>query len=137
MSSVCPATPAQTNHPFSDKSLQQVVKATYYRYCGSMNNITMTDNELLVDGKVVATISDYGVLRDALLDKLTRTEAVYLAVALMGEARTASVAQLLNMDKANATKRLLALEEDGRVEIVDEAHSGGKPGRPSRVWAVS
>lgn len=102
-----------------------------------MNNITMTDKSLLVDGKEVASISDFTVLRDALLDKLTRTEAVYLAVALMGEARTVAIADLLKMDKANTTKRLLSLEEDGRVEIVDDCHSGGKPGRPSRVWAVA
>lgn len=102
-----------------------------------MNNITMTGTNLMVDGKVVATISDFPALRDALFDKLTRTEAVYLAVALMGEARTVAVAQLLNMDKANATKRLLSLEEDGRVEVIDDCHTLGKPGRPSRVWAVA
>lgn len=100
------------------------------------NNITMTDKELMVDGKVVATVSDFPALRDALLTKLTRTEAVYLAVALMGEARTTSVAQLLRMDKANTMKKLLVLEEDGRVECVDDAHTAGKPGRPSRLWAV-
>ena len=91
----------------------------------------------MVDGKVVATINDFTALRDALLDKLTRTEAVYLAVALMGEARTSAVAELLRMDKANTTKRLLVLEEDGRIEVVDDAHTGGKPGRPSRLWAVA
>lgn len=102
-----------------------------------MNNITMTDTELLVDGKVVATVKDFTALRDALLSKLTRVEAVYLAVALMGEARTAEIANLLDMDRANASKRLMALEDEGRVEITDEAHTLGKQGRPSRVWAVT
>lgn len=97
----------------------------------------MTDKELLVDGKVVATVKDFDKLRDALLAKLTRVEAVYLAVALMGEARTAEIAELLDMDRANTSKRLMALEDDGRVEITDEAHViVGKQGRPSRVWAV-
>jgi predicted ArsR family transcriptional regulator len=102
-----------------------------------MNNITMTGTNLMVDGKVVASISDFSSLRDALFDKLTRTEAVYLAVALMGEARTVAVAELLDMDKANATKRLLFLEEEGRVEVIDDCHTLGKPGRPSRVWAIA
>lgn len=101
-----------------------------------MNNITMTDTELLVDGKVVATVKDFDKLRDALLAKLTRVEAVYLAVALMGEARTSQIAQLLEMDKANTSKRLMALEDEGRVEITDDAHSEGYRGRPSRLWAV-
>ena len=91
----------------------------------------------MVDGKVVASISNFPSLRDALCDKLTRTEAVYLAVALMGEARTVAVAELLDMDKANATKRLLSLEEEGRVEVIDDCHTLGKPGRPSRVWAIA
>jgi predicted ArsR family transcriptional regulator len=101
-----------------------------------MNNITMTDKELLVDGKAVATIKDFDKLREALLSKLTRVEAVYLAVALMGEARTSEVADLLEMDKANASKRLMTLEEEGRVEIIDDSHTEGHRGRPSRVWAL-
>lgn len=102
-----------------------------------MNNITMTDTELLVDGKVVAVVKDFAILRDALLAKLTRVEATYLAVALMGEARTSDIAQMLDMDKANASKRLMVLEDEGRVEITDEAHTLGKQGRPSRVWAIA
>lgn len=102
-----------------------------------MNNITMTGTNLMVDGKVVASISNFSSLRDALFDKLTRTEAVYLAVALMGQARTVTIAGLLDMDKANATKRLLSLEEEGRVEVIDDCHTLGKPGRPSRVWAIA
>lgn len=97
----------------------------------------MTDKELLVDGKPVATIKDFDKLREALLSKLTRVEAVYLAVALMGEARTTEVAEYLDMDKANATKRLMALEEEGRVFIADEAHNEGHRGRPSRVWTIN
>ncbi len=97
----------------------------------------MTDKELLVDGKAVAIIQDFATLRSALFDKLTRTEAVYLAVALMGEARTGDIAKLVNMDKANASKRLLFLEDEGRIEVTDEAHTNdGQRGRPSRVWAV-
>jgi hypothetical protein len=41
------------------------------------------------------------------------------------------------MDKANATKRLLSLEEEGRVEVIDDCNTLGKPGRPSRVWAIA
>ena len=127
----------KTNHLCSDKSQREVVVLTSYRYYGLMNNITMTGTNLMVDGKVVASISNFPSLRDALFDKLTRTEAVYLAVALMGEARTVAVAELLDMDKANATKRLLSLEEEGRVEVIDDCHTLGKPGRPSRVWAIA
>jgi predicted ArsR family transcriptional regulator len=101
-----------------------------------MNNITMTDKELLVDGNSVATIKDFDRLREALLSKLTRVEAVYLAVALIGEARTSEVANYLEMDKANATKRLMMLEEEGRVLIADESRNSGHRGRPSRVWTV-
>ena len=129
--------PVTTNHLCSDKSQREVVVLTSYRYYGLMNNITMTGTNLMVDGKVVASISNFSSLRDALFDKLTRTEAVYLAVALMGEARTVAVAELLDMDKANATKRLLSLEEEGRVEVIDDCHTLGKPGRPSRVWAIA
>ena len=127
----------KTNHLCSNKSQREVVVFTSYRYYGLMNNITMTGTNLMVDGKVVASISNFSSLRDALFDKLTRTEAVYLAVALMGEARTVAVAELLDMDKANATKRLLSLEEEGRVEVIDDCHTLGKPGRPSRVWAIA
>lgn len=102
-----------------------------------MNNITMTDKELLVDGKVVAVVKDFPALRDALLANLTRVEATYLAVSLMGEARTSEIAQLLDMDKANASKRLMVLEDEGRVEITEEANTLGKQGRPSRVWALT
>ena len=96
----------------------------------------MTDKNLLVDGKVVASINNFDLLREALFSKLTRHEAVYLAVAIMGEARTTQIAELLDMDKANASKRLMALEDEGRVEITDEAQSAGHRGRPSRVWAL-
>jgi predicted ArsR family transcriptional regulator len=101
------------------------------------HNITLTKNELRVSGRKVATVSNFSALRDALFSNLTRTEAVYLAVAMLGNARTADIAKLLDMDKANATKRLEALADDGRVEIVDEANKKPGPGRPSRVWAVA
>jgi predicted ArsR family transcriptional regulator len=102
-----------------------------------MNNITMTNTELLVDGRVVAVVKDFTTLRDALLTNLTRVEATYLAVSLMGEARTSEIAELLDMDKANASKRLMVLEDEGRVEITDDANTLGKQGRPSRVWALA
>ena len=103
-----------------------------------MNNITITGDDLRVDGKVVAKVTNFALLRDALFSKLTRTEAVYLAVSLLGEGRTSEIARLLQMDKANASKRLQVLEEEGRVEIVDDSHTiDGKPGRPSRVWSVT
>lgn len=101
-----------------------------------MNNLTITDTHVLVNGKPVAEVTDFSELRDSLLVNLVRKEAVYLAVALMGEARTSEVAQLLSMDKANTSKRLEALEHEGRVEVVDDCHTDGRKGRPSRLWAV-
>lgn len=97
----------------------------------------MTERELLVDGKSVAIIKDFDKLREALLSKLTRVEAVYLAVALTGEIRTSEVADFLDMDKANVSKRLIRLETEGRVKITDESNSEGHRGRPSRVWAIT
>ena len=97
----------------------------------------MTNTELLVNGKVVAVVKDFSTLSSALLTNLTRVEATYLAVSLMGEARTSEIAELLEMDKANASKRLMVLEDEGRVEITDDANTLGKQGRPSRVWALS
>lgn len=100
------------------------------------NNITITDTELLVDGKPVANVTDYDRLRNALLDKLTRREAVYFTVAMLGEARTTEVSRALNMDKGNTSKRLEELAEEGRLKVVTRSHHTGGKGRPSRVWAV-
>jgi predicted ArsR family transcriptional regulator len=102
-----------------------------------MNNITITKSELMVGGKAVATVTNFQALRDALLDNLTRREAVYLAVALMGEGRTADIAKLLGMDKANTSKRLESLADEGRIAVVDDCHTDGRRGRPSRLWAVA
>jgi predicted ArsR family transcriptional regulator len=105
-----------------------------------MNNITMTSTELLVDGEVVAVIKNFTAftaIRDALLANLTRVEATYLAVSLVKEARTSQIAEMLDMDKANTSKRLMILQDEGRVEITDEANTRGKQGRPSRVWALT
>jgi predicted ArsR family transcriptional regulator len=44
---------------------------------------------------------------------------------------------MLDMDKANTSKRLMILQDEGRVEITDEANTRGKQGRPSRVWALT
>lgn len=100
------------------------------------NNITLNKNELRVGGRKVATVSNFSALRDALFANLTRHEAVYLAVALLGEARTSDISGLLNMDKANTTKRLEALAEDGRLCVVENSNKKPGPGRPSRVWAI-
>jgi predicted ArsR family transcriptional regulator len=100
------------------------------------NNITLNKNELRVGGRKVATVSNFSALRDALFANLTRHEAVYLAVALLGEARTSDISNILNMDKANTTKRLEALAGDGRLKVVEKANRKTGPGRPSRVWAV-
>lgn len=100
-------------------------------------NITLSKTELRVGGRKVATVSNFQALRDALFSNLTRHEAVYLAVAILGEARTSEVAKLLGDDKANTTKRLEALAEDGRLTIVETANKKPGPGRPSRVWAIT
>lgn len=100
-------------------------------------NITLSKNELRVGGRKVASVSNFPALRDALFSNLTRSEAVYLAVALLGEARTSDIAKLLGEDKANTTKRLEALVEEGRVAIVETANRKPGPGRPSRVWAIA
>lgn len=100
------------------------------------NNITLSKTELRVGGRKVATVSNFSALRDALFSNLTRHEAVYLAVALLGEARTSEIAKLLGDDKANTTKRLESLAEDGRISIVETANKKPGPGRPSRVWAI-
>ena len=100
-------------------------------------NITLNKNELRVGGRKVATVSNFPALRDALFSNLTRSEAVYLAVSLLGEARTSEIAKLLGEDKANTTKRLEALVEEGRISIVETANKKPGPGRPSRVWAIA
>lgn len=99
-------------------------------------NITLNKTELRVAGRKVATVTNFSVLRDALFSNLTRLEAVYLAVAMLGEARTSDIAQFLGMDKANATKRLEKLANEGRVQVVEDNNQKTGPGRPSRVWAV-
>lgn len=101
---------------------------------------TITDKTLKVDGKTVAHIPNaraFRTLLTALTASLSNAERVFLAVAYLGEARTAEVAKFLNMDRANAGKVLDELAEVGTVELVDDAQSNGKPGRPSRVWAVA
>jgi predicted ArsR family transcriptional regulator len=104
-----------------------------------MNNydITLNKNELRVGGRKVATVSNFPALRDALFTNLTRNEAVYLAVSLLGEARTSDIAKMVGEDKANTAKRLEALEEEGRLTIVEQANKKPGPGRPSRVWAIA
>ena len=74
---------------------------------------------------------------ELLLSESPRNEAVYLAVAALGVARTGQVAEFLGADRSNTGRRLEALAEDGRIVLVDESDSNGKPGRPSRVWAIA
>jgi predicted ArsR family transcriptional regulator len=100
-------------------------------------NITLNKNELRVGGRKVATVSNFPALRDALFSNLTRHEAVYLAVSLLGEARTSEISKLLGEDKANTTKRLEALVDEGRIDIVEMSNKKPGPGRPSRVWAIA
>lgn len=101
------------------------------------NNIILTKHELRVGGRKVASVSNFPLLRDALFSNLTRYEAVYLAVALLGEARTSDIAKLLEMDKANTTKRLEGLVGEGRLIVTELSHKNTRPGRPSRLWAVA
>jgi len=100
-------------------------------------NITVTQKELKVDGVTVANITDFKALFSALTMNLGKKQVVYLVLSYLGEARTSTVAKMLGMDRANASKVLERLEDEGLVEVVDDAHTlpDGR-GRPSRLWAV-
>ena len=101
--------------------------------------ITITDTHIKVDGKPVANIKNanaFEALRDALLAVLPATEAVYLAVTLLGEAKTDEIAQYVGQDRSNVGRRLEELLANKRIKLTNKAlHAGGR-GRPSRVWAV-
>jgi predicted ArsR family transcriptional regulator len=104
-------------------------------------NITITDMDIRVDGKIVATARNrkaLGVLVEALCEQSKGKDAVLLALsALGGEAKTAEVAEFLGQDRSNTGRRLEALAEQGRVRLTDKAHKTGKAGRPSRVWELA
>lgn len=72
-----------------------------------------------------------------LLAPSPRAEAVLLAVAELGTARTREISRYLGMDNSNVTRLLENLEDDGRVVVVDECDHNGGRGRPSRVWAIA
>jgi predicted ArsR family transcriptional regulator len=101
--------------------------------------ITLTNTQIKVDGKPVASIKSakaFSALRDALIAILPPTEAVYLAVTLLGEAKTNDVARFVGQDNSNTGRRLEELLAEKRIKLVDKAvHTGGR-GRPSRLWAV-
>lgn len=101
----------------------QVVVSTPFRYLGSMKeNKTFTHNEVIA----------------LLMSDSPKTQAVRLVLEMLGEATTAQVAKALTADPANTGRRLEALAEDGVAEMVDDCHTvPGKPGRPSRVWALT
>jgi predicted ArsR family transcriptional regulator len=74
---------------------------------------------------------------ELLLSESPRTEAVYLAVAALGMARTAEIADFVGADRSNTGRRLESLAEDGRIVLVDDCDSEGHLGRPSRLWAIA
>lgn len=109
------------------------------------HNLTVTDTEIKVNGKTVATLTDreaYSTIVDALFQSLLRKdEAVYLALSIMGATRegvrTSEVATFLSMDRSNCTKALERLLEDDRIQVVGStAWSEDNKGRPSRLWKV-
>jgi hypothetical protein len=103
-------------------------------------NISLDDENLKIDGRVVAKVTSkasFILLRDTLLKKLPPTEAVYFALALLGESRTTDIASFTGQDKSNCLRRLAELEEAGRVVLTEDAYNNGKPGRPTRMWEIA
>jgi len=103
-------------------------------------NISLDNENLKIDGRVVAKITSkasFILLRDTLLKTLPPTEAVYLALAMMGESRTTDIADFTGQDKSNCLRRLAELEEAGRIVLTDNAYNNGLRGRPTRMWAVA
>lgn len=112
------------------------------------NNITVTDTEVKVNGRTVATITDkdsHALLCDALYDLLRKDESVYLALHTLSNTpsrsagvRTSEVATFLSMDRSNCTKALERLLEQGRIEVVGSTEwSEDSKGRPSRLWRIA
>lgn len=103
-------------------------------------NISLDNENLKIDGRVVAKVTSkasFILLRDTLLKTLPPTEAVYLALAMMGESRTTDIASFTGQDKSNCLRRLTELEEAGRVVLTDDAYHNGLRGRPTRMWAIA
>jgi len=101
---------------------------------------TITKKHLMVNGKVVASIPNeqaFTTLFSTLMATLPQRDKVFMAVAYLGEARTAEVARLVRMDRSNTARILDILEVEEVVEVVDDCDSDGKAGRPSRVWAIA
>lgn len=101
--------------------------------------ITMDENNLLLNGKIIATLSDAGTrgeLLRALINSLSNRDGVFLALSYLGESRTSDIAHLVGIDRSNAARVLDQLLLDGMVKIVNEGASSGTAGRPSRVWAA-
>jgi len=96
--------------------------------------ISIRGNSLRVDNKTVATIEDEERLIRGLIDVVSNKEGVYIALSSLGKSRASSVAEFMSSDKANVTKMLEALLQDGRVKVVNIER--GKKGRPSRIWAA-
>ena len=104
-----------------------------------MAMFTMTKKQLKVDGVTVAHITSdraFQTLIRALMESIPTTQAVYLALSYLGEARTNDIAKFLGVNY-NIGRLLDDLADDGVVEVVDDAQTNGKAGRPSRVWAVA
>lgn len=97
--------------------------------------ISIRGNTLRVDNKIVATIEDEDRLIRGLIDVVSNKEGVFIALSSLGQSRAASVAEFLSADKANVTKMLESLLQDGRVKVVSVER--GKKGRPSRIWATA
>ena len=106
---------------------------------GTTVTITVTQNELRVKGRSVATFHSEAHMKElvqSLSEKLTRPSATTLILSFLGTASTAQVAELLGMDRSNAFRYLSSLAEKGEVKIVTEGHKSGTRGRPTHLWEL-
>lgn len=103
-------------------------------------SITLTQNQLRVHGRSVATVhseSDLNELVKSLCENLTRPSATTLVLSFLGTATTAQVAELLGMDRSNTFRYLSTLAEEGKVKVVSDGHKSGTRGRPTHVWELA
>nr|WP_232523726.1 bifunctional DNA primase/polymerase [Nocardioides sp. MAH-18] len=92
------------------------------------------------DGRLVATLDDYGTVRDLVADILSEGVGATVSATVRGtvgavatittgsrEASALDVARQLGVDKSNAGRRLRAASDGGYVRNREDKH--GKPGR--------
>jgi predicted ArsR family transcriptional regulator len=103
-------------------------------------SITVSDKELRIHGKPVATVHSQEHLDElvkSLCENLTRPSATTLVLSFLGTATTAQVADLLGMDRSNTFRYLSSLADEGRVKVVTDSQKSGTRGRPTHVWQLT